>query len=100
MAASPDRQHHADEFGQSPSAPVGCGAPTIGSPAVITLAGIVEQESGRTPGPPVISMRAVVIALVLMLILGAAGLIWFDGHGGHGRGSAQQFLDTYEQSGQ
>ena len=40
------------------------------------------------------------IALAVMLILGGAALVWFDAHGGHGRGSAQDFLDSYyEQTG-
>lgn len=57
----------------SGSATVGLDGPALGTPAMITLDGIVERESGKTPGPPPVSLRAVVIGLVVMFIVGVIG---------------------------
>ena len=64
----------ADEhgFGRSDGskALLGWDAPTIGAAAMITVDGIAERESGKTPPPPPVSLRAIVIALVVMFLLG------------------------------
>ena len=44
----------------------------VGAPVNITIDGIVEQESGVTPPPSAISVKAIVITLVVMLVLGLA----------------------------
>jgi hypothetical protein len=70
------RDHSSDEFGQMPSQAIkGLDPPMIGAPVSITLAGIVERESWATPSPPVVSVNAIVIALVVMVIVGLAILI-------------------------
>ncbi|MDO8963614.1 MAG: hypothetical protein Q7W30_03885 [Coriobacteriia bacterium] len=77
----PSREHHSDEFGQLPSSGIkGLDAPMIGAAVNITLDGIVERESGVTPSPPTVSVNALVIALVVMFLLGAAiavYVLWF-----------------------
>ena len=66
------RLHHSDEFGKIASNKLtGVDAPLIGAASMITVDGMVERESGVTPAPPLISVRAVVIGLVVMFILGA-----------------------------
>lgn len=77
----PSREHHSGEFGQLPSHGIkGLDAPMIGAPVSITLDGIVERESGVTPSPPTVSVKAIAIALVVMFLLGAAiavYVLWF-----------------------
>jgi hypothetical protein len=72
-AARPSSEHNSDEFGQMPSQAIkGLDPPMIGAASSITLDGIVERESGATPSPPVVSVRAIVIALVVMATVGLA----------------------------
>ncbi len=69
------REHRSDEFGQPPLGAIrGMDAPEIGSPANITIDGVVERESGRTPPPPPFSLRTAAIALAVMFVLGLAVL--------------------------
>jgi hypothetical protein len=78
--AKASRTHHSDEFGRPGSSAVsGLNAPTIGAPAMITLAGITERESGVTPPPPPVSVKAMIIGLVIMLVLGLALLVTMIG---------------------
>ena len=67
-------KHDGDESGRprSGSALAGMDAPMIGAAALITIDGIVERESGVTPPPPPISVKALVIALIVMFLLGVA----------------------------
>ena len=44
----------------------------IGAPSTILLDGLVEQESGKTPGPPAIGIKAIAITLLVMFVLGLA----------------------------
>jgi drug/metabolite transporter (DMT)-like permease len=63
--------HHGDEFGQPVSGKVtGMNAPFIGAPAAIILDGMVERESGKTPGPPPFSPKIAVIGLVATFLIG------------------------------
>jgi len=67
------RQHTADEFGRMPSsgsATAGVDGPTIGAPAAIMLDALVEHESGVTPPPPPVSVRAFVLFFVGMFLFG------------------------------
>ena len=65
------KRHSADDFGQSPVGSMrGLDPPMVGASSTIMLDGLVEEESGKTPPPPTISVRAVVIAVVGMLVLG------------------------------
>ena len=71
--AKGDREHHADEFGRVGSAAIsGADAPTLGAPTMIMIDGIVERESGVTPPPPAISVKAIAIFLGIMILLGIA----------------------------
>lgn len=74
--ARPSRTHHADEFGKSGASAsvIGANAPTIGAASMIAVDGIAERESGVTPPPPPISVRAIVIGLVVMFLLGVGGV--------------------------
>jgi len=67
------RLHHSDEFGKVSDGSIGgLDAPTIGAAGMIITAGITERESGVTPPPPSVSVRAVIIGLVVVLVLGLA----------------------------
>lgn len=83
--------HGSTELGREPSAIIGIDAPNIGSPANVTLAGIVERESGVTPAPPPVSVRAVVIALVAMLVIGGALYFGFVRLVPHGQSVSDQW---------
>ncbi|HEY5483739.1 MAG TPA: hypothetical protein VIK31_08005 [Propionibacteriaceae bacterium] len=73
--AGPSEDHHSNEFGRPPSTGVkGLDAPMIGAATGITLDGIVERESGVTPPPPPISLKAFVIAFIVMFLVGAGML--------------------------
>ena len=64
-------EHDSSEFGQPASHGIkGLDPPMVGAPASITIDGIVEQESGKTPPPPAVSVKAIAITLAVMLILG------------------------------
>lgn len=77
--AKGDREHHADEFGRVGSAAIsGADAPTLGAPTMITIDGIVERESGVTPPPPAISVKAIAITLGLMILVGIALLAYIS----------------------
>ena len=65
------KTHDSSEFGRPASHGIkGLDAPMVGAPVNITIDGIVEQESGKTPPPPAVSVKAVAITLAVMLILG------------------------------
>ena len=70
------RTHHGDEFGKSGrNALVGCDGPLIGAASTIALDALVERESGATPPPPPFTIRALVIELVVMFLVGVAALV-------------------------
>jgi hypothetical protein len=72
----PSRLHHADEFGKAGSSSVsGLDAPIIGAGASIMVDGLVERESGATPPPPPLTIRAIVIGLVVMFLIGLTILL-------------------------
>lgn len=75
----PSRMHHGDEFGHSGSgsSTAGVDGPMIGAGALITLDGITERESGVTPPPPPVSVKALIIGFSVMFIAGVVGLILF-----------------------
>jgi hypothetical protein len=65
-------EHHSDEFGKRTTGSLwGLDAPIIGAPTMVTLDGLVEKESGKTPSPWSLSVKTIVIALVVMFIIGA-----------------------------
>ena len=72
------RLHHGDEFSKTGSgSPVtGIDAPIIGAASTITVDGIVERESGVTPPPPPVSVKALIIVFAVIFVLGIAG-VWF-----------------------
>ena len=64
--------HDASEFGRPASHGIkGLDAPMVGAPASITIDGIVERESGATTPPSAVSVKAIVITLVVMFLLGS-----------------------------
>jgi len=73
------RLHNADEFGKSGASAsiIGLHAPIIGAASSILVDGITERESGVTPPPPPLSMRAIVVGLIVMFLVGAVGLTYF-----------------------
>jgi len=73
------RSHNADEFGKSgvSASVIGLNAPIIGAASSILADGITERESGETPPPPPLSMRTIVVGLIGMFLVGAAGLTYF-----------------------
>ena len=78
----PSRTHHSDEFGKPASGVVSgssamsaFGRRSVGAPSAITLDGITERESGVTPSPPPISVKAIVIGLSVMLLVGIVIMI-------------------------
>jgi hypothetical protein len=79
VGSKDSREHSADEFGRVGSACIrGVEAPTIAAPTLIMIDGIVERESGATPPPPAISVKAIAIVLGIMLVSGVALLIWVE----------------------
>jgi len=72
------RMHRGDEFGKfgAGNATAGMGGPMIGAGAAITVDGIVERESGVTPPPPPISVKALAVIFSVMFVFGIA-LVWF-----------------------
>lgn len=44
--------------------------PEMAAPTMIIIDGIVERESGITPPPPPISVKAIAITLGIMLLIG------------------------------
>ena len=69
------RPHSSDEFGKSGSSSLsGLDAPMIGASSSILIDAIAERESGVTPPPPAISVRAVVVALILLFLVGVTGV--------------------------
>jgi hypothetical protein len=76
------RTHHSDEFGKPASGVVSgssamsaFGRRSVGTASAITLDGITERESGVTPPPPPISVKALVIGLAVMLLAGIVIMI-------------------------
>lgn len=66
-----DRQHTADEFGRVGSASIrGAEMPEMAAPTLIIIDGMVERESGVTPPPPAITVKAIAITLIIMLLIG------------------------------
>jgi hypothetical protein len=73
----PSRLHHGDEFGQPQSGTIaGSNAKSArghgswSTAADILVDGIVERESGVTPPPSPISLKALVIGLVVVFVIG------------------------------
>jgi hypothetical protein len=68
------REHSSDEFGKQGSGLAGLDAPMIGAAGAIFSDALTERESGVTPSPPAVSVRALAIALVAMFVIGVIGL--------------------------
>ena len=67
------RTHSADEFGRTDAgSSIRSRIGDMGAPSRILLDARVERESGKTPAPPTVSMRTIVIVLVAMVIIGLA----------------------------
>lgn len=68
------RRRDRDESGRprAGSALAGMDAPMIGAGALIMIDAIAERESGVTPPPPPVSVKALVVAFVVMFLLGIA----------------------------
>jgi hypothetical protein len=78
----PSRLHHSDEFGKPASGVVSgssaksfFGRRSMGAPSAIVLDGIAERESGKTPPPGPVSVKAIVITLAVMLVVGIVIMI-------------------------
>jgi len=71
------RMHHGDEFSKSASGGgiIGLDAPMIGAAASIAVDALTERESGVTPPPPPISVKALGIIFAVMFVLGVV-LLW------------------------
>ena len=68
------RTHGSDEFGRPGSSSLsGLDAPMFGAASSIMVDALVERESGVTPPPPRISVKAIVIGLAVMFVIGAIG---------------------------
>lgn len=52
--------------------------PEMAAPTMIIIDGIVERESGVTPPPPPISVKAIAITLGIMLLIGFAILAYLS----------------------
>ena len=65
--------HSSDEFGKQGSGLSGMDAPMIGAAGAILSDALTERESGVTPSPPAVSVRALVVALAVMFVVGAVG---------------------------
>jgi len=73
--------NRSDQFGQPGSSSLaGLDAPMIGAAGAIFSDALTERESGVTPSPPPISVRALVIVFVAMFLVGAAGLALVMAH--------------------
>jgi hypothetical protein len=71
------RGHGASEFGRSTASSIaGLDPPMIGASASIMIDGMVERESGATPPPPVVSVNAMIVGLIVMFLVGLA-LVFF-----------------------
>lgn len=69
------RMHHGDEFGKPGSSAVsGLDGPVIGAASAIVVDGLAERESGKTPPPPPVSLKALGIGLAVMFVLGVLTL--------------------------
>lgn len=65
------REHDSDSFGKPMSGSLtGLNPPMIGAPSAIIVDGIVERESGSSPPPPSIKLRAVALVVGVMFVLG------------------------------
>lgn len=76
------RMHHSDEFGKPASGVISrsnalsfFSRRSIGAPSTITLDAITERESGVTPPPPPFTMKALVIGLVVVFVMGTTLLV-------------------------
>ena len=79
----PKRPHgnRSEQFGQPGSGSLsGLDAPMIGAAGAIFSDALTERESGVTPSPPPISVRALVIVFVAMFLVGAVGLAFVMAH--------------------
>jgi hypothetical protein len=52
--------------------------PAMAAPTMITIDGIVERESGVTPPPPAITVKAIAITLLIMLLIGCGILAYLS----------------------
>jgi len=68
------RTHGSEEFGRPGSSSIsGLDAPMFGASSSIMVDALVERESGVTPPPPLISVKAIVIGLAVMFVIGVIG---------------------------
>jgi hypothetical protein len=73
--ATESKHHSSSEFGKTGSSSIsGLDAPMIGAAASIAVDAIVERESGVTPPPPPVSLRALIVGLVVVFLLGVVVL--------------------------
>lgn len=77
------KHHSADEFGRTngSGSVAGLDGPTLGAAGMIITDGIAERESGKTPSPPVVPVRAVVVGLVVMVLVGISILTFLIASG-------------------
>lgn len=69
-----------DLFGKPMSGSLtGLNAPMIGAPSAIMVDGIVERETGATPAPPGISLKAVALTAGAMFVVGLVVAVLFIG---------------------
>jgi hypothetical protein len=71
------RMHRSDEFGKPASGIISgsnasslFGRRSVGAPSAIAIDALAERESGATPPPPPFSMRALVIGLTVVFLIG------------------------------
>lgn len=65
------QEYESDSFGRPMSGSLrGLNPPMIGAPSAIIVDGIVERETGTTPAPPAITLRAVAVVVGIMFVLG------------------------------
>jgi hypothetical protein len=71
------RMHHSDEFGKPATGEISgtsgwsqTDGRSLADPSAITLEGYTERELGITPPPPPLSLKALVIGLVVMFLVG------------------------------
>lgn len=76
------RRHTGAEFGKTTGDSIrGLDAPMIGAASSIAVDAITERESGITPPPPPISVKALAIVFSVMFLVGIAVLWLLTGRG-------------------
>lgn len=79
----PSKRHTSNDFGKSPTsggAMSGMDGPMIGASSSIMVDALAESESGATPSPPPVSVKALAIAFIAMFLIGATGLAVIVAH--------------------